>query len=78
MIKLEKRYSRLRKYLFWLKPLKLDGYCIQDKPWSLLVLSFIHPKLFCINNSDRTVASHKIWEKRFLEKRFPNKSSFEK
>jgi hypothetical protein len=78
VIKLEKQYSRLRKYLFWLKPLKLDGYCIEDKPWSLLALSFIHPKLFCINNSDKTVASNKILEKRFLEKRFPNKSSFEK
>lgn len=71
-------YSKIRKYLFWAKKLNVESYYIQDKFKSLLALSFIHPKLFCINNSDRTVASHKILEKRFLEKRFPNKSFFEK
>lgn len=78
ILSIQNHYSKIRKYLFWIKPLNLDGYYIQDKKRSLLALNFIHPKLFCINNSDKTVASHKIWEKRFLEKRFPNKSFFEK
>ena len=78
ILRIQNHYSKMRKYLFWIKPLNLDGYYIQDKKRSLLALSFIHPKLFCINNSDKTVASNKILEKRFLEKRFPNKSSFEK
>lgn len=70
-------YSKPRKYLFWLKQLHLDSYCIEDKRRSLLALRCIHPKLFCINNSDRIDFKDKKYEKQFLDYKFPNKSSFE-
>lgn len=71
------KYSKIRKYLFWIKPLNLESYCIQDKFKSLFALNFIHPKLFCINNSDKINLKNKKYEKIFLEHRFPHKSSFE-
>lgn len=77
VIKILPQYSRFRKYLFWLKKLDLDSYYIQDKLKSLLALKFIHPKLFCINNSDEINFRDKQYEREFLENRFPEKSSFE-
>lgn len=77
ILKVLPRYSKFRKYLFWLKKLDLDSYYIQDKFKSLLALSFIHPKLFCINNSDEINPRDKKYEREFLENRFPEKSSFE-
>ena len=71
------KYSKIRKYLFWIKPLNLESYYIQDKFKSLFALKFIHPKLFCINNSDKINLKNKKYEKIFLEHRFPHKSSFE-
>lgn len=71
------KYSKIRKYLFWIKPLNLESYCIEDKFKSLFALKFIHPKLFCINNSDKINLKNKKYEKIFLEHRFPHKSSFE-
>lgn len=70
-------YSKIRKYLFWVKKLNIESYCINDKFKSLLALRFIRPKLFCINNSDRINPRDKKYEKDFLENRFPDKSSFE-
>ena len=70
-------YSKFRKYLFWIKKLNIESYCIQDKLKSLLALKFIHPKLFCINNSDEINPRDKKYERKFLENRFPEKSSFE-
>ncbi|MCI7478148.1 MAG: stealth family protein [Selenomonadales bacterium] len=75
--KLLHKYSKIRKYFFWLKKLDLDSYYIQDKFKSLLALRFIHPRLFCINNSDRINLRDKKYERDFLENRFPDKSSFE-
>lgn len=71
------RYSKLRKYLFWLKPIHFESYFGTDCYKSILALHFIRPILFCVNSEGKTNEKRKKYAREFLEKRFPQKSGFE-
>lgn len=76
-LRMIQNYSKVKKYLFWLKRLNPESYYSDAKCKSLLGLWCIHPILFCINGSGISLLGNKI-EKLFLKWKFPNKSSFEK
>lgn len=76
-MRLVKECSRWEKLFFWLKRPRPESYYADATERAIFILSRLQPTLFCINNSGDSDSGNKM-EKRFLDKRFPMKSSFEK
>lgn len=76
-LRIIKRYSKLQKYLFLIKKVAPESYYADATFKSVFGLYCISPTLFCINGSGVSKVGNEI-EKKFLELKYPNKSSFEK
>ena len=71
------QYHRKRRLPFMLKRSLLESYYSEAGRKQVLILWCLRPMLFCINNSGAKESGNKM-ERKYLEHRFPKKSSFEK
>lgn len=79
ILKTEKDYHGLMKYILKLKGLSIDSYCGEDNnDKTIKDIDLLQPYLFCINSGQGTSENYKKKYREFLEYRFPEPSSFEK
>ena len=70
--------KELSRYLPSFLSLHVDSTFENDDPYHRRRILPIHPKLFCLNSADHFNEIDKKAARQFLEKQFPNPSSFEK
>lgn len=77
ILKIVRQPSYWRKRFFWLKNIKLESYCGIESDKSFFAIKHFKPIVFCLNAKTGATSNDKKRSRDFLERYFPQKSSFE-
>ena len=77
IIKILPNLSPWKQYVATLVACSIDGMVKDDKPKHLLMVQYIHPKLFCINSAEHSTSKEKRYARKWYKKMFPVPSPFE-